>query len=196
MRIAALDLSKTSTGWAAFDSEGSGKPIYGSWVLGSSFTSNGGVFAKLHECMADLHSILPFDICYIEEAINPSQLQGFTNIQSLRLASGNAAHAESFCYAYGVRFMPLNVGVWRGPFIGKMEQQQAKAEARALSKEKGKRVSARDTLKRLSVARAKQLGFTPKNDDEADAIGILDYAIEVEGMTPPWRVNEVLRTPL
>jgi hypothetical protein len=36
----------------------------------------------------------------------------------------------------------------------------------------------------------------PVNDDEADAIAILTYALGLSGITPPWLADEVLRPVL
>jgi len=47
------------------------------------------------------------------------------------------------------------------------------------------------------MARCRQLGLAPRYPDEADAIGILDFALDFhEHQTPPWRSQEVLRAPL
>ncbi len=194
MRIAALDLSKTCTGWAYFDSDGGGKPSYGSWVLGSKFTSDGGVFAKLHENLADLHSVMPFDAMYVEQAI--TNIAVGSSYSTVFLLTNLQGHAESFASCFGLKFRIVNVSSWRPPFIGRIESQKAKADARRISQELGKKVGATKSLKQLTIARCKQLGMNPKNDNEADALGILDYAIEMEGLVAPWRANEILRTPL
>ena len=46
------------------------------------------------------------------------------------------------------------------------------------------------------IERCRQFGFTPRKNDEADAIGILTYAILLNGVTPPWLADETLRAPL
>ena len=56
--------------------------------------------------------------------------------------------------------------------------------------------SARDPLKAATMERCRQLGMKPRNDDEADAIGILTYGLLLNGVTPPWIANEVLRPAL
>lgn len=193
----ALDLSKTSTGWAAW-AEGWEKPRYGHWVLGSEYTSRGGVFAKLHQNMSDLHRVIcPIEFLFAEEPISPSQLQGGTTINTLRITSGLAAHAESFAYAMGVRrFQEFNVSSWRPDFIGKFNSDEARSRARRAKKAGDTRASARGELKALTMERCRQLGLAPKKDDEADAIGILTYGLLTSGITPPWIEQEVLRQPL
>ena len=191
-----LDLSMSSTGWACWNGE-SAQPRYGHWVLGSEFTSDGRVFVKLHERLAEQHMIMPFEVIFTEEAINAASLSGHTNIRTLRLASGLAAHVHSFATAYSLRpVMEFNIESWRPPFIGRMHSSDAKREARLARKEGDKRASARGTLKALTIARCKQLGLNPRKDDEADAIGILTHGLLVKGITPPWCADEVLQAVL
>lgn len=196
MIILALDMSKTSTGWALWDSARD-KPVYGHWVLGSAFTSDGGVFAKLHQHLHDLHQVMPFDSLYFEQKINPVNLQGHTTISTINLLSGLEAHAKSFGHVFGLRIVKaVSLDHWRPDFIGKFEHSDAKARARRARKEGDTRASARKDLKDLTMERCRLLGFTPRNDDEGDALGILDYACGLEGLTPPWRAAEVLRPML
>ena len=192
----ALDLSKASTGWALYE-HGSDRAHYGHWQLGSEYTPDGGVFCKLHQCLSDLHSLNKFDHLYFEDTLPPVKLQGFTNINSIRLAAGLSSHAESWGEALGMRTIQrVNLESWRPEFIGRVVSQQAKRDARNKSKQLDKKVSARGTLKALTIARCKQLGWTPRNDDEADALGILDYVLTLHQIIPPWRKDEVLRPPL
>jgi hypothetical protein len=197
MGYVALDLSKSSTGWAAWR-PGWELPRYGHWVLGSEYTSRGGVFTKLHQNMSDLHRVVcPIEFLFVEEPISPAQLQGGTTINTLRIASGLAAHAESFAHAMGVRrIQEFNVSSWRGDFIGRVENAEAKARARRAKKAGDARASARADLKALTIERCRQLGMTPRKDDEADAIGILTYGLLISGVQPPWLATEVLRAPL
>lgn len=196
MAYCALDLSKKSTGWAIWR-EGWTKPRSGSWKLGSEYTTNGQVFAKLHRCMNDLFKVEPFEFLYFEEPINPAQLQGHTTIQTINLAVGLAAHAESFGAARRCRIVKaVNIESWRKDFIGADLANEEKAKARRARKAGDKRASARDHLKALTIARCRSFDLTPATDDEADAIGILDYALALGGLQPPWRLAETLRPPL
>lgn len=195
VKLLALDLAKSRTGWCAWH-RGLDAPRYGSAVLGSEFTSDGGVFAKLHQVLAELHAAIGFDVIYYEQAINPANLGGNTNIRALDLAAGLAAHVKSFAYAYGLRDHAINISTWRKDFITADLVKEAQAEARAKRKQTGKG-SARDKLKALTMERCRQLGFNPRHTDEADAIGICDFALDFhEHVTPPWRADEVLRAPL
>lgn len=194
MKIIALDLSKRSTGWAAWQ-PGWDAPRFGQWVLGSEYTSDGQTFAKLHQRLSEVRQVVcRFDTVAMETPITPSQLQGFTTIQTIRLAIGLAAHAQSFAYAMGCRpVTEVNVASWRPDFIGKIEDQRVKSEVRRKRKAGDKKVSGRDELKYLTMLRCQQLGLSPRTNDEADAIGILTYCLLSNDITPPWLKDEVLR---
>lgn len=177
--ILGLDLSKRSAGLAGWDGKSS-QPVVLSKELGSNLTSHGLVFARLHGVMNDLWKVCGgFDVIYCEEPLQPQALGGHTTFDTLFLAYGLAAHAASFAEAKGVRFHATNQSVWRRHFIGAM-----------------KRGTKRATLKDYAMERARQLGMKPRNDDEADAIGVMDYGCDREQVLPPWRANEVLRPPL
>lgn len=196
MSYLALDLSKSSTGFALWN-PARDKPIYGSWKLGSEYSSDGQVYAKLHRRMADLFKVEPFEKLFFEEPINPAHLTGNTSIQTIWLLSGLAAHAQSFGHAKRCRLVKsVNVERWRKDFIGDMVVREVKAGVRRRRKAGDDKASSTDLLKRLTIERARQLGFEPRKNDEADALGILTYSILLDGVTPPWLANEVLRQPL
>lgn len=186
----ALDLSKRSTGWAVWMGDDTA-PHFGSWELGSEYTGRGQTYAKLHANLLDLRAVSKFEALYFEEPLNPNKLKGQTNIDTLRVLSGLAAHAESFGHAIGLRIVQgINIDSWRPSFIGRINSAEAKRKAKAAGK------SATDSLKSLTVERCRQLGFNPRNTDEADAIGILDYCVSMRGVIPPWRADEVLQPML
>lgn len=194
MTFLALDLSKTSTGWALWD-RGWQLPRYGRWVLGSEYTSRGQVYAKLHGNLIDMRRCVSrFETIFYEQPINPVQLQGYTNITSITLAIGLAEHVESFSAAMPeCRCEDVHIDTWRKDFIGANLSILAKREARQKGKLLGRRVSARDKLKAMTIERCRQLGMSPMTDDEADAIGILDYKLALRGIQTPWRAEETLR---
>lgn len=180
MRIAALDLSKASCGWATFDSEGRNRQLmYGSRKLGSSHTDNGRVFLSFQEWLyEELLEICLFETIYVEAPMDPRNMGKFTNMQTMMIAFGLHTHTESFCYNQGIKFRSVQMATWWKHYNGKPRPKTS------------------DLMKRDTRSRAFSLGFITKNNDEADALGILDYAIEMEGMTPPWRAHEILRKPL
>lgn len=134
---------------------------------------------KLHQVLADLHAMHQFEHLYFEQPLTMVQRGGASSTNSdilLKLAG----HAESFGEAYHLRtVMGLHIASWRRHFIGAMPRgTQSKA------------------LKDYTIERCRQLGLKPHNTDQADAIGLMDYACELRGIKPPWRANEVLRPML
>lgn len=177
--IIALDLSKRSTGWAVWQ-PGWGKPRYGSVQLGSEFTSDGQTYVKLHSFLTDIRTtICKFDQIYFEEPINPQALSGHTNIDTLRVLAGLAAHTQSFGYAMGCQTQSVNITSWRKFFVGKMPRGTKSKDWKEFAEE-----------------RCRQYGWTVRRNDESDALGLLDYATDLAGIIPPWRENETLRAPL
>lgn len=176
----ALDLSKRRTGWA-FWRAGTESARFGHWELGSEMTPDGATFAKLHGNLSELRKVSGFERIYLEKPIHAASLTGHTNIDTLRVLAGLAAHVHSFAAA--LKLPPpteINISSWRRDFIGPQ-----------------KRGTKSKTLKALTIERCRQLGFAPRYDDEADALGILDYALDFhEQVTPPWRKDEVLRPAL
>lgn len=178
MSILALDISKSRTGWAYW-SEGSERAQVGHWVLGSEFTTDGQACQKLHAKLAEHHMVMPFDHLFIEQPLTQLQRGGNSNQHSDILVK-LVAHAESFAAAYALRTCQLiAINSWRADFIGPQ-----------------KRGTKRATLKDLTVERCRQFGFRPRNDDEADAIGILTYGIILRGLLCPWVAGETLRPML
>ncbi|WP_374139457.1 hypothetical protein [Sphingomonas sp.] len=176
MRVIGLDLSKTSTGWAVWGI-GDARAAYGHWELGSAFTSNGMAFARLHERLSELNSVGTIDAIFFEEALNPTTLAGFTNIDTLKVLSGLCAHAESWGEAMGCRVIRgVNQSTWRKHFLGPVGRPKNKF---------GKPIPV--DWKALSMARARDFGMKPQRHDEAEAIGILSFALDALGISPPWQ---------
>lgn len=196
MSYLALDLSKSSTGWALWNGT-SRLPVYGHWRLGSEYATDGQVFAKLHRNLSDLYKVEKFERLYFEEPINPAHLTGNTSIATIWLLSGLASHAQSFAAIKRLRITKaVNVERWRKDFIGDMVVREVKAGVRRRRQSGDSKASSTDQLKRLTIDRCRQLGMAPRKNDEADALGILTYSILLDGVTPPWLANETLRTPL
>lgn len=179
MKLMTLDLSKRSAGMTGWDGK-SAHPVILSKQLGSQFTSVGMACGRLHGAMNDLNMVIGgVDAIYCEMPLQPQALAGHTTFDTVLLAYGLYAHAESYAEAKGIRFHGVNHSVWIRYYLGAL-----------------KRGTKRATLKQLAIERARQLGISVANDDEADGFGILDYACEREGIVPPWRATEILRPPL
>ena len=179
MRILALDQSETSTGYAVWGPEDA-KVHSGFKQLGSEYTSPGLVFAKLHELMSDLHAVGSIDAVFYE---TPRHLSGWnqqSNANAHLLLVGLAAHIESWCAAMAIRPpRSVNMATWRRHFLGPMGRNKKSPD-----------------LKDMAMQRARQLGFKPLRHDEAEAIGILDFACDALKLRPYWIEDEVLRAPL
>lgn len=179
MRILGLDPSKRAMGWALWAP--GDQLASGIWSLGSELTSRGTVFARVHENMMALHRLGGIDAVFYEDLVNivPGSPVP-TNKDSILLAAGIAGHIESFGEAMGFRVIrAVHQATWRRHFIGKMPRGTKSVD-----------------LKAMAMERCRQLGFRPAKHDQAEAIGILDYACDALNFTTPWNAAEVLRPPL
>lgn len=173
----ALDLSKSSTGFAIWQ-PGWDAPRFGSWSLGSEFTSTGKAFVNLHKNMGALMQMTgPFDTVTYEEPLLLGPAAKNTNAETQLLLIGLMAHVESFCAAKSIRRRQgVNNATWRAHFL-----QGVKV---ARGGRKGDRSKA---LKELTIERCRQFGWTVARNDEADALGILDYWLSALKIETPWR---------
>lgn len=174
----ALDLSLSSTGRASW-SEGMAVPAYGRWPLADSMKWRGRGYVRLHRNLMEIHAATPIDHLIWEEPLTPASVNGHTNIDTLQTLAGLAAHAESFAAAVKATARPVNVASWRRHFIGPMPRGTKSPD-----------------LKAMTMKRCRELGFSPLSNDEADAIGLLDFALHQDGITPPWRMEHVLQRPM
>lgn len=129
----------------------------------------------------ELHRLGAIEAVFYEDLVNivPGSPVA-TNKESILLAAGIAAHIESFGEAMGFRIVrAVHQATWRRHFLGKMPRATRSAQ-----------------LKEMAMARARQLGFRALKHDQAEAIGIMDYACAALDLTPPWAAAEVLRPPL
>lgn len=94
-----------------------------------------------------------------------------TTIQTVRKLVGLVAVAELIATRHGSPVMEVSVSAWRKHFLG--------------------RTPRKDTAKTDTIAMCRLLGLDPKDDNQADAFGILDYTAQLAGMEVDWA-----RTPL
>ncbi len=203
MTYLALDLSKRSTGWCVWDPEWEMARL-GTWVLGSEFTPDGAVFAKLQKRLMEHHKVFGLEQIWFEQKINAANLvmtdeegkrKPLTNRKALLFAAGLETHVMSFCYAFNINYQDVHIQSWRGDFIGRDIASDERKRAKERSIALNKRVKATDRLKRLTVERARDLGADPRNDDEADAFGIMDYKLHSRDIQPPWRTETLQPVP-
>ncbi len=170
---------------------------WGFWDLkGSEYTKFGYSVHSLLKCLLELNKFIPIDRIFWEQRF-PS-----TNFQTGDVLAGLGGAVGVFCFAREyIAVKAVKNDNWAPHFIGRVEHSDAKAKARRINKMRKaqgeeRKVSARKELKSLSEARARSYGFTIERDDEADAIGILDYGLDINGVVPPWRIGEVLQPVL
>ncbi|WP_028970138.1 hypothetical protein [Sphingomonas sp. URHD0057] len=174
MNFLALDLSVRSTGFALW-SQGQALPVSGTWALGS-LEWRGRAFVRLHKQLLDLHRVASLDEIVFEEPLSPGSLHGHTNVATLYLAAGLAAHVESFAEAVGARHRAVHQATWRRHFIGKMPRGTKTPD-----------------LKHMAMTRCRDLGFDVQKHDAAEACGLLDYQLIVAGIIAPWRAGVLER---
>lgn len=171
----ALDLSVKSTGFALW-SNGQAKPACGTWALAPSIDWAARAYVRLHRNLMDLHQLTALDDIVFEEPLPVLALKGFTNASTLAAAAGLAAHVASFAEAVGARHRPVNLSSWRRHFIGKMPRGTKTPD-----------------LKAMAMRRCRELGFDAIKHDAAEACGLLDYQLSVNGIIPPWRADNILQ---
>lgn len=174
----ALDLSVKSTGWALW-SAGEERPAFGTWALADSIDWAARAYVRLHGHLMDLHRLSPIDFLCFEEPIPAHMLQGHTNAVTLAAAAGLAAHASSFAEAVGARWRPVSIAAWRRHFIGRMPRGTKTVD-----------------LKAMAMTRCRELGFDPARHDAAEAIGLLDHQLSINGIVAPWRSESILQREL
>lgn len=174
VHFVGLDLSIKSTGWASWR-EGQDRPVSGIWKLAEGLEWAPRAFLRLHQNLMDLHRTEPIDSILYEEPLNMAMLNRANNPAIPQALIGLASHVDSFAEAIGCKVRQTHQATWRRHFIGAMKRGTKKVD-----------------LKRMAMIRCRELGFEPAKDDEAEALGVLDFEIYLAGITPPWRMQNVL----
>jgi hypothetical protein len=165
MRIVALDQSLSNTGFAVWD-EGEALPRSGAWPLCEGVHQRALAFVGIHRELAAINEGSPIDLLVYEKPLKlPTD-----KLEKLIGLYGLVAHVESYARVKRITCHPIETRDWRGSWFNGME------------------IKGRDDLKRLAIERARQLGMNPITHDEAEAIGILDHAMHLNKITPPWRI--------
>ncbi|PYF05007.1 hypothetical protein BJ122_102233 [Rhodopseudomonas faecalis] len=150
--ILALDLAKT-TGWA-YGAPGE-EPIYGSVTFGNENTTRARVLRNCREWMVSFLVASPARLVVFEAPLTPGQLQGHTNIDSIRLLIGIAETVDELLFDRAdVR--EARVSDVRTFFLGT---------------NRIKRADAKDATK----YKCRKLGWSPQDDNAADALALWCY---------------------
>jgi hypothetical protein len=184
-----LDLHEKTKNWHYFGHNG-GSVAYGRWQLPPMKANRGSRCNALQDRLAFLWERVEFEYLHFEDGIN---LHGgvSTSADNIKLTLELETAVCSFGDRFGMRSTDATKpDKWRVPFIGRdYDSEVRKAASRA-----GK--PPRDRLKAATAERCRQLGFLPRNYDEADAIGLLTYGMLSKGDQPLWLDSETLRPPM
>lgn len=171
MDVLALDLSKSGTGWARYQT-GKPRPDYGTWELGGPGTDRAGVMVALYKRLNEVILFGDPDVVYYE---SPLRGDAQTSESNNRLANALASMVEFFCRCRRIRFHEANNRTWKATQLNAKSKYLSTAE-----------------WKILSIRTARELGIRPGNDNEADALHILDHGLAQENIVPPWRKDPPL----
>lgn len=171
----ALDLSVKSAGFAFWNEE-MARPAHGTWELAAGVTHAPKAFVRLHRNLRDVNDATPIDEIVYEDTVPPYMLRGHSDAATVKALAGLATHVESFSAAMGIPCRPVNQSTWRKHFLGSIP-----------------RGTSRSDWKHLAMSRCRELGFEPTKDDAAEALGLLDYAVSLEGIIAPWRQDILQR---
>lgn len=125
---------------------------------------------RLRRTLADLHAVEPITHLFFEATILP----GKTTPQTVFKLCALAGMAEWFAHRIGAKCRQVEQQRWRKHFIGRGTGRS-------------------EELKRLAMEACRIRGWTPANDHEADAAGVLDYGLACFDIAPPWRDAHLLR---
>lgn len=175
LSVLALDLSTKSCGFA-FWKEGMARPTCGTWELAASISHAPRGYVRLHRHLRDVNDATPVDLIAFEDPLPPHSVHGQTSIDVLKASAGLAAHVQSFAEAMGIRHIAVHQATWRRHFLGPMPRGTKTPD-----------------LKHLAMTRCRELGFDVIKHDAAEAAGLLDYTLSVEGIIPPWRESVLQR---
>lgn len=168
MHFVALDQSPSSTGFAAWET-GEATARSGAWALTDSVARRAIGFVEVHRKLAGIHKERPIHRLFYEQ---PLKMRS-DKVENLISLYGIAAHIESYGQAKAIPVGTVGQARWRATWLGA---------------DYAKHFKGTEALKRAAIIRARHLGFDPATHDEAEALGILDYAIHKARIVPPWRL--------
>jgi hypothetical protein len=169
LTVLALDLSIKSCGFALW-STGDSIPACGTWELAGGVAHAPRAFCRLHRRMKDVNDATPLHVVAYEDTVPPHMLRGHSDAATVKALAGLAGHVESFCAAMGIRCCAVNQSTWRRHFLGAMPRGVKTAD-----------------YKHMAMTKCRELGFEVIKHDAAEACGLLDYQLSIEGIIAPWR---------
>lgn len=159
LSILALDLS-SNVGWAARRSDGT--VVSGSFAVGKTGKDVGVFLKNFRTWLYATIDETDAEIVLFEQPVLPRG----TSMATLRKLYSLAGLTELVCRDHQIACKEVPVQTWRKAIVG-----MARAPKDVPAKER------RKFIKKKTVARLADMGFPARNDDEADALGILMYGI-------------------
>ncbi|KRQ99251.1 hypothetical protein [Bradyrhizobium valentinum] len=160
-RILALDLAARA-GWALAPCTADAVPRSGSIRFAREGASMAAVFSGARQWLADFLAVeKDIQLIVFEGPLTPQQMGGKTNINTIRQLIGLAAVVEELTYTlsgYDVR-----------------EARVADVRAHFIGSNRHKRKEAKD----LTVAACLRLGWSPCDDNAADALALWHYQASI-----------------
>lgn len=158
--ILALDLASV-TGYCR--GEIGGKLYYGSQKLGGEGATNAERSAAMIRWLTDQLRTFRPRLIIIEAPMAPSQMAGRTTVSVARTLLGLPFVVEGVAYLLGIyEVRESNVQDVRKHFIGRRTVPNGGAKS-------------------MVVARCRELGFDPQDDNAADAIALWHFAASIYG---------------
>jgi Holliday junction resolvasome RuvABC endonuclease subunit len=160
--ILTLDIA-TTTGWANYRVS-SRELLSGTFRLPKTAEDIGRFASEYWDRLAVLCGQTEPDIVIFEAPVLPPR----TQITTLRKLYGLAAVTEMYCHRDKIQCREAHNGTVRKHFIGKSTR------------------AGRDQLKAMVMVACKARGWSPADDNEADALAILDWWCDRMGVRTPW----------
>ena len=181
MDVLAVDPSKTQTGWARFKA-GDVKPLCGHFSSGGPHSTRRDLIGKFYREFTAIVAFPP-DLIAFER---PLRGDAQSNEDNNRNANAMATIIELVAYAHRIRCTDHDNNTWKSSFFNTDIPMRVKNHLGKSMK------NPRYNTKAISLAMCKAFDIDVANHDEADAVGLLDHVLGLEGIIAPWRRDNVL----
>ena len=169
MRLLSLDIA-TKLGWCHGDT-GGGDPVSGVHALPKTGEELGPFLHSYGHWLKKLLETERIERVIFEEAIMPS---GMTNLTTLLKLYGLIGMTETVCYTKQIPVFQIAAGTWKKAFCGRGNfGKSAKPYP--------------------PIARCQEMGWTVKDDNEADARGIWVTAVQRIDASSAMRFDPLFR---
>lgn len=161
--VLALDIAKHRTGWAV-GGPGWERPKWKHYSLAGDWDRHEG--QRLHQWRTFLETkIDEFKVTYIAMERPFIDLKAFDYNGTCPILQMHGILLE-LAHARGIRAGAVSIASWRSHFLGTSKAPAGLAAAQRTS-----------ALKDMAMRRCAERGWLPEYHDEAEALGILDFAL-------------------